>query len=159
MDTASTLMGLGLLILFVAPVGYLVYSQSYQEKKRVKKLSFLAHQKGFALDEIENINGLSLGLDKTAKKFILLKSGSEAKLQVMDLEKISKIEISKTDEDGHPTIILDEVREISLQMKKSDGSTKKLIFYAEEEDPITQKSERLENALKWQKVLRKYSES
>jgi len=159
MDTASTLMGLGLLILFMAPVGYLVYTQSFQEKKRMKKMAFLALQKGYHLDETENINGLSLGLDRTAKKFIILKSGSEAKLQVMGLEKVSKIELLKTDEDGHFTSIMDEVREVSLQVKNSDGSVKKVVFYAEEEDPVTQKIERLDNAIKWQKNLQKYTQS
>lgn len=159
MDTASTIMGLGLLILFIAPVGYLVYNQSIKDKKRAKKMMFLALQKGFNLDEIENINGLSLGLDKTNKKFVLLRSGSEAKLQVIDLEKIIKIDLLKTDEDGHPTMMMDEVREISLQVKTSDGTVKKVIFYAEEEDPVTQKVERLDNALKWQKHLQKYSRS
>lgn len=159
MDTASTLMGLGLLILFIAPVGYLVYTQSFQEKKRAQKMAFLALQKGYKLDETENINGLSLGLDKTNKKFILLKSGNEAKLQVMDLEKISKIDLLKTDEDGLSSTVVDEIREISLQMKGGDGSVKKLIFYAEEEDPVTQKAERLDNATKWQKILQKYSHS
>lgn len=159
MDTASTIMGLGLLILFMAPVGYLVYNQSIKDKKRAKKMMFLALQKGFNLDEIENINGLSLGLDKANKKFVLLRSGGEAKLQVIDLEKIIKIDLHKTDEDGHPTMMMDEVREISLQVKTGDGTVKKVIFYAEEEDPVTQKVERLDNALKWQKHLQKYSGS
>lgn len=159
MDTASTLMGLGLLILFIAPVGYLVYSQSFQEKKRAKKMAFLAHQQGYNLDEIENISGLSLGLDKTAKKFFLLRTGSEAKLQIIELKEVLKIDLSKTDEDGVSTSIMDEIREISLQVKNSDGTLKKLVFYAEEEDPVTQKQERLNNAIKWQKHLQKYSRS
>ncbi|NJW52056.1 hypothetical protein [Salinimicrobium oceani] len=159
MDTASTLMGLGLLILFIAPVGYLVYTQSFQEKKRAKKMAFLALQQGYNLHETENINGLSLGLDILAKKFFLLKSGRESELQVMDLEKVSKIELLKTDEDGYVTQNVDEIREISLQMKSSDGKNKTLVFYAEEEDPVTQKSDRLDNAVKWQKILQKYSQS
>ena len=159
MDTASALMGLGLLILFIAPVGYLVYAQSFQQKKRAKKMEFLVLQKGYKLDEIENINGLSLGLDRTAKKCFLLKSGSEAKLQVIDLNGVTKMELLKTNEDGISCTHLDEVREVSLQIKSSDGAVKKLIFYAEEEDPVTQKTERLDNALKWQKILQKYSES
>lgn len=158
MDTASTLMGLGLLILFVAPVGYLVYTQSFQEKKRAKKMALLVHQQGYSLDEIENINGLSLGLDKTVRKFFLLRTGSDAKLQVIELEEVSKIELLKIDEDGVSTSIMDEVREISLQVKNNDGTVKKkIIFYAEEEDPVTQKTERLDNAIKWQKILQKYS--
>lgn len=159
MDTASALMGIGLLILFVAPVGYMVYNQSFQEKKRAKKLAFLVQQQGFRLDEIENLNGLSLGLDKTARKFFLMKSGSDAKLKTIDLEQVTKIELLKTNEDGAPISILDEVREISLHMKNTDGSVKKLIFYAEEEDPVTQKSVRLDNAIKWQRNLQKYSGS
>lgn len=157
MDTASTLMGLGLLILFVAPVGYLVYTQSFQEKKRAKRMAFLVHQQGYSLDETENINGLSLGLDKKAKKFFLLRTGSDAKLQVIELEEVSKIELLKTDEDGNSTSGMDEIREISLQVKNRNGVIKKLFFYAEEEDPVTQKVERLDNAIKWQKILQKYS--
>lgn len=153
MDTASTLLGVGLLILFIAPVGYLLYSQSFQEKKRAKKLEFIALQKGYKLDETENINGLSMGLDKTARKFILLKSGGDAKLQVMELDNVSGIDLLKTNEDGAATSILDEIREIALQVKSTDTATKKLIFYAEEEDPVTQKEGRLDNAIKWQKIL------
>jgi hypothetical protein len=159
MDTASTLMGLGLLFLFIAPVGFLVYNQSKKEKKRAKKLSFLAGEKGYNLDETENVHGLSLALDKTAKKFLLLKSGEEAKLQVIDLDDISKIDIHKNNEDGKSTSSLDEMREISLLVKSKNNSEKKLVFYAEEEDPVTQKAERLDRAIKWQKTLQKYSQS
>lgn len=154
MDTASTLMGLGLLILFIAPVGYLLFDQAFKEKKRAKRLAFLALQKGYNLDEIENITGLSLGLDKSKKTFLLLKTAREAKLQVIELDKVAGIDLHKVNEDGHATASLDEVREISLQVKNEDGSLKKIIFYAEEEDPVTQKSERLENAMKWQKNLK-----
>lgn len=153
MDTASTLMGLGLLILFVAPVGYLLYDQSLKDKKRAKRLAFLTLKKGFKLDESDNITGLSIGLDKGAGKFFFLKSASDAKLQILDLQKVKKIDLLKTDEDGKSISNLDEVREISLQVKNEDDSVKKIIFYAEEEDPVTLKTERFDNALKWQKNL------
>ena len=157
MDTASTLMGLGLLLMFVAPVGFMVYNQANKEKKRTKKLAFLAGQNGYSLDETENVQGLSLALDRSAKKFILLRSGEEAKLQVIDLDSLTRIDLIKVDEDGHSTTSLDEIREIALLVKSKDNSDKKLIFYAEEEDPVTQKSERLDKAIKWQKELQKYS--
>lgn len=153
MDTASTLMGLGLLILFIAPVGYILYDQSLKEKKRAKRLAFLALKQGYTIDETANINGLSLALDKKAGKFLLLKSGGDAKLQEVDLHSVSRIELAKVDEDGHSTGVLDEMREISLQLKTKENTAKKVIFYAEEEDPVTQKIERLENAIKWQKIL------
>ncbi|NJY61560.1 hypothetical protein HC174_02155 [Salinimicrobium sp. CDJ15-81-2] len=153
MDTASTLMGLGLLILFVAPVGYLIYDQSLKDKKRAKKLAFLTLKKGFKLDESDNITGLSIGLDRRAGKFFLLKSANDAKLQILDLQKVTKIELVKTDEDGKLISNMDEVREISLQVRNNDKSVKKIIFYAEEEDPVTSKTERFDNALKWQKNL------
>ncbi|WP_029034361.1 hypothetical protein [Salinimicrobium terrae] len=159
MDTASTLMGLGLLLLFIAPVGFLVYTQSTKDKKRAKKLAFLAGEKGYKLDETESVLGLSLALDKTAKKFILLRSGEEAKLQVIDLKNILKIKLHKADEDGKMTSSLDEMREISLVVITKDHSEKKLIFYAEEEDPVTQKAERLDRAIYWGKTLQKYSHS
>lgn len=159
MDTASTLMGLGLLLLFVAPVGFLVYNQANKEKKRAKKLAFLAGQQGYKLDETESVHGLSLALDKTAHKFILLRSGEHAKLQVVDLNDITKLELKKSDEDGKPTSSIDEMREIALVAKIRDASDKKLLFYAEEEDPVTEKAERLDRAIKWQKTLQKFSKS
>ena len=153
METASTLMGLGLLILFIAPVGYLLYDQSIKDKKRGKRMALLAQQKGFNLDVTENITGLSIGLDKNAGKFLFLKSGDDSRLQVIDLEKVKKIELVKADEDGKLNNNFDEIREISLQLNNSDASVKKIIFYAEEEDPVTQKIERYDNALKWQEIL------
>lgn len=152
MDTASTLLGLGLFLVFIAPVGYLLYNQSFEEKKRAKRLFILAQRQGYILDESENILGLSLGLDKTKKKFLLLKSGNKADLQVIDLEDVKKIEVCRTDEDGQSTSILDEIREISLELKRA-SEIKKLTFYAEQEDPVTRKEERLQNAYKWHKVL------
>ena len=104
MDTASTLMGLGLLILFIAPVGYLVYSQSHKEKKRAQKMAFLAGEKGYRLDETDNTYGLSIGLDKTAGKFFLLKSSNKAELQEINLQDILKIDLIKIDE-SNPTIL------------------------------------------------------
>lgn len=153
MDTASALMGLGLLILFIAPVGYILYNQSSQEKKRAQKLAFLAGKEGYQLDETQNINGLSLALDIKAKKFLLLKSGGDAKLQVVDLNAVTRINLVKANEDGESTGVLDEMREISLQLMNDKNTAKKVIFYAEEEDAVTRKVERLENAIKWQKVL------
>ncbi|MCX2839494.1 hypothetical protein OQ279_15205 [Salinimicrobium sp. MT39] len=159
MDTASTLMGLGLLILFIAPVGYLVYNQSHKEKKRAKKMAFLASKKGYNLDETENTHGLSIGLDKTAGKFLLLRSAEKADLQEIDLKDLMKIEIIKIDEDEKNTQALDEIREISLLLKSKSNEDKRLIFYAEEEDPVTEKNNRLDRAIKWQKALQKYCKS
>ena len=159
MDTASTLMGLGLLLLFVAPVGFLVYNQSHKEKKRMKKMAFLAGQKGYSLDEVEHINGLSLALDKKAGKSILLRSGQDEQLQVLDLRNVAKVDLVKTDEDGKAVSALDEVREIFLLVKSKDHSDKKLIFYAEEDDPVTEKAERLNKAMNWQKRLQQFSKS
>ncbi|WP_324720278.1 hypothetical protein [Salinimicrobium sp. HB62] len=157
MDIASTLMGLGLLLMFVAPVGFMVYNQANKEKKRTKKLAFLAGKNGYRLDETENLQGLSLALDRSARKFFLLRSGDKAELQTLDLSNITKIDLLKVDEDGHNTSSLDEIREIALVIKGVDHPDKKLIFYAEEEDPVTQKTERLDKAIKWQKSLQKHS--
>lgn len=155
MDTASTLMGLGLLLSFVAPVGFMVYNQANKEKKRAKKLAFLAGQAGLGLDEIEHLNGLSLALDKQSKKFVMLRSGEASKLQVIELHSLSKVDLIKTDEDGTAISSLDEIREIALLIKSKNVPDKRLVFYAEEEDPVTQKSERLDRAIKWQNILQK----
>ena len=88
MDLASTLMGLGLLLVFVAPVGFIVYNQTNKEKKRAKKLAFLAGKHGYLLDEVEHFDGLSLAVDKVAGKLLLLRRGEEAQLQVIDIKKI-----------------------------------------------------------------------
>ena len=156
MDTASTLMGLGLLLLFVAPVGFMVFNQANKEKKRTKKLAFLAGKNGYSLDETENVQGLSLALDKSAGKFLLLRSGDKAKLEVIDLANLSGVDLIKVNEDGLSTSSLDDIREISLLIKSKDNAGKKLIFYAEEEDPVTQKTERMDKAIKWHKALQKY---
>lgn len=152
-------MGLGLLFLFIAPVGYLVYNQSHKEKKRAEKMAFLAKQKGYNLDETENTNGLSLGLDRTVGKFLMLRTGEKAKLQEIDLKDLLKIELIKADEDGKNTNSLDEIREISLLIKSKSNEDKKLSFYEEEEDPVTEKTERLDRSIKWQKTLQKYCQS
>jgi hypothetical protein len=143
--------------MFVAPVGFMVYNQANKEKKRIKKLAFLAGQAGFSLNETENIGDLSLAIDNSSKMFIILHSGKKANLQVIELSGIKKVELLRSDEDGKSMATLDDIREISLLIQNKESADKRLKFYAEEDDPVTQKSDRLEQAQKWQKILQQHS--
>lgn len=149
MDTASTLMGLGLMFIFMAPIGFLLFNQSFEAKKSAKKMAFLAAQHKLKLDEIDSISGISIGMDRNSRRILFL--GSE-KSVVVDPKKYGEVVLIKTDDEGQLISDLDRTRKISLQFNGKNGTTEQLVFYSEEKDPVTQKSDRLELALKWKKL-------
>lgn len=154
MDTASVLMGLGLLILFIAPVGYLVYNQSSKTKKRAQKMTLLALEEGYTLNDSETLKNYSLGIDNSAQKFLVLRNWKNEKLQSYNFQEIQAVTLVKVNEDSTPVSALDEVRIIALNIKFKDGKEEKVTFYTSEENAVTQKSEFLEKAVKWEKMLK-----
>lgn len=154
MDTASVLMGVGLLLLFIAPVGYLVYNQNAKNKKQAKKMAFLATNKGFTLSDSINLRKHSLGIDQAAKKFLLLRNWKNEALQIYDFSDLQAVTMAKVNEDEASVNAVDEVRIIYLKIKLKNGAEEKVTFYTSEEDAVTQKSDLLNEAVKWEKLIK-----
>ena len=134
----------------MAPIGFLLFNQSFEAKKSAKKLAFLATQQNLRLDETDSVSGISIGIDRTAGKILFVGSGKSV---VIDLKTHATVALMKIDEDGEVLSDLDKVRKILLQFNGKSGNSRQLIFYSEEEDPVTQKNERLQIAEKWRESV------
>ena len=152
MDTASTLMGLGLLFVFMAPIGYLLVDQSQQEKKRKKAILAAAAKQQLNLNEHDFLPDLSIGLDEEAQKLIIVYFGKKQKQEVIDLKDMSRCELGKRYENDKLSSAIDDVREVYLEMVEN-GSSKKLVFYSEDAHPVTEKEMRMQMGKKWQQLL------
>lgn len=152
MDTTSAVMGLGLLFLFVAPIGYLLYGQSSKDKKRTKKLAFISAKKGLNLTETEHLDDLSLGFDPKSNVFLIYQLHHEHP-KIINVDQITAVELLKVDDVGKKVENLDDVREIFLHVRLTSGASEDIVFYTEEDNAVTQKEGRFKKAGKWQVIL------
>lgn len=152
MDTSSTLMGLGLLFIFMAPIGYLLVDQSQQEKKRKKAILQTAAKQQLNLSDCDFLPDLSLGLDEQAQKLLIVYFGKKHKPEVIDLSDIKRCELGKKYQDDRVSSAIDDVRQVHLQLTEK-GASKTLIFYSEKDHPVTEKEMRMQMAQKWQHLI------
>ncbi len=154
MDTSSTLLGIGLLMAFIAPVGYLLVDQSRRAKARRKTLLAAASRLHLELSKIEILTGLYLGLDENQQKLLIITPEKKKKPEVMELNG-SKVTLLKKYHKDHSTASIDELRTVVLQIDGQKSSTS-LNFYRADLDPVTEKGLRLQKAMEWEKQLQDF---
>lgn len=154
MDTSSTLLGIGLLMAFIAPVGYLLVDQSRREKARMKTLLAAASRLHLELSKTEILTGLYLGLDENQQKLLAITPEKKKSPEVMNL-KDSKVTLLKKYHKDHSTASIDELRTVVLQIDSQKSSTS-LNFYQADSDPVTEKGLRLQKAMEWEKLLQDF---
>ena len=152
MDTASTLMGLGLLFVFMAPIGYLLVDQSVQEKKRKKAILGTAAKLQLNLSDCDFLPDLSLGLDEKAEKLLIIFFGKKKKPEVLDLKELELCLLGKRYQDDKISSAIDDVREVHLRLDQKNTS-EIVIFYSEDLHPVTEKEMRMQMAQKWQDLI------
>lgn len=151
MDTSTTLLGLGLLMAFITPIGYLIIDQSRREKARKKILFTTASDHDLRLSKILILSSLSLGLDQEQHKILIIDPASKKKSEVIDLAQC-KIHLVKKYLNNASSGSVDDLSEISLQFvcpEKQD----KISFFQKDVDPVTETADRLQKALEWEKLL------
>ncbi|SDK75695.1 hypothetical protein SAMN04488034_101360 [Salinimicrobium catena] len=151
MDTSATLLGLGLLMAFITPIGYLIIDQSRREKARKKILFNTASDFDLQLSKLLILRSLSLGLDQEQRKLLVIDPANKNKPQVIDLPEC-KIHLVKKYLNNNPTGSVDDLTEISLQFHCSKME-KKISFFQKDVDPVTETADRLQKALEWEKFL------
>src|SRR6056297_1175148 len=122
MDTASTLMGLGLLLIFMAPIGYILADQSIQDKKRKKTILAVAAKQQLNLNEHDFLPDLSLGLDEEAQKLLIVYFRKKQKQEIVDLKNMSRCELGKRYENDKVSSAIDDVREVYLELVENGNS-------------------------------------
>lgn len=157
MDTASITIGSILLLLFIAPVLYVIWRQSLQDKKLLKKLSEEGARHNLKFDHTEVSNSLLLGLDSSKKKLLAIEPDNEYKTTLVDLLKISDSRILKK-VIPNPSSFKDreKIMQVSIELMENSGVDKAshILFYDEDGKDSEDVGSRLTTALKWEKLIK-----
>lgn len=158
MDTSSTLLGVSLLLVFIAPVAIFLIREASFKKKNKMQFTLLAKQHNLHFNEIEFLPNLALGLDEMSKKLLVYSSGRTGRSIFVDLTGITSTGISTTfDSEETATGSFDEVSQIIMNLTQKTGEVakEKIIFFDREKDSLLQKEEFLKTAEKWHFLIEK----
>ncbi|WP_424492885.1 hypothetical protein [Salinimicrobium sp. GXAS 041] len=158
MDTSSTLMGVGMLLIFIAPVAIYLMRQSSNKKSNRKHLILLAKQHNLKLSKIDFLPNLSLGLDEASGKLLVRYSGKENKNRCIDLNSYSSSVIAKSySSNGSEPNNFDNISQISLRLKQNGKTSEEedLIFFEKDRTSVLQKEEMMHAAEKWNDWIEK----
>lgn len=153
MDTATTLMGIGLLLVFLTPIGYLLIEQSLTEKKREKALLRVAEENNLTITQTDYLPDLALGLDMDSRKLLMIPLKMKKAINVIDLKEIRQCELVKKYKNDKVSSNLDDVQEIYLKIDHKEIPVEPVVFYSEGIHPVTEKEMRRFMAIKWEMIL------
>ena len=151
MDTVSTLIGLGLLAVFMMPILYLIWQQNNKEKNKLNKLKKISAENNLTTDTVEVSANLLLGLDSKANKLLIIEPANNMQHRVLDLNKIKDSKVN-----SHPFPENQKlIKSVSLDLseKNKDQKPTEIIFYDEDDNENNNASERLIAAQKWQRII------
>jgi len=152
MDNSSTLIGLGLLLLFVGPIFYLIYSQNKKERKKFKLFKQIAAENNLQLDFTEFSKILILGLDSTSRKLLYVEPINNHQSLIIDLKTIKTCEINTIDFPHRPG----KINFISLHLKPKDNKSLIEITFYDEDDNISMDADiEMQLAQKWSNLIRR----
>lgn len=151
MNTASTLIGLSLLLLFVGPVLLLIFQQHKKQNELVKKFQFIVHGNQLEPEIIEISGSLSLGLDLKNRKLPIVEPQNNGQFLVIDLSKLKEIHI-RTVENKHNR---GRINHVSLELLGENSKIGEIIFYDEDDNENIDADARLVMAKKWNDLIKK----
>lgn len=137
MDTTSIAIGAALILLFIGPILYLLFSQSNKDKQRLKNLTSLGSQHNLNLDQVELSNSLLLGMDSASKKLLIVEPKNNMQFDIVDLRKIDRCLVSKKgvpQENGKSGKTAFTYISLDLIKNNPKEIVSKIVFYDEEED-------------------------
>lgn len=157
MDNSSLIIGMLLFLAFTGPIGYIILKQKAQEASIRKNLNAIASANNINLDKMETFGHLSLGLDSSQKKLVILEYSNLENAKVIDLKKVDQVKIAKRLE----TVYSGETKKekiIHLALELAGEKQSKLAeitFYDEDDMDSTDADIRLNDAKKWDDLLQK----
>ncbi|MEE2772768.1 MAG: hypothetical protein VX712_11170 [Bacteroidota bacterium] len=156
MDITSLIIGLGLFVLFMFPIVYVLVKQNSKERKQAKALKKIAAENQLELDVINIYGSLALGLDTRNKRLIRIEEGVHEATEVIDLTAVSSVNLSKKSENMVINKIKkDRIQKLSLDLQNGQQQVSEIIFYSEEDEDDIDAEIRLNDARKWDDLLRK----
>lgn len=141
------------MLIFMFPIFYVLIKQKSKEAKFKRELNKLASENGLKLDRFETIGHLSLGLDSSNKKLVIIDTKTEVNHEIIDLKKVKQVYLAtKTLREASKERIIHLGLEISNQ---NSSKITEIIFYDEEDYESTDADIRLQEAKKWDELLQK----
>ncbi|WP_372919948.1 hypothetical protein [Salegentibacter sp.] len=151
MDTASTLIGLSLLVIFLGPIFYLILIENRKNIVGRQALLRIADANALQPKEIEVNTSVYLGLDARKKKLIYINYTNKNEFKVIDLNIVSNVNLETKDFPEKPG----KINFISLKFtgkSKSEGNSE-LVFYDEYGENGDDAEVQYNLARKWQKFI------
>lgn len=151
MDLTSTLIGLGILMLFIGPVIFLIVNQNRKINSKKRKLMKYAEENNLHLSVIDIEPGVLLGLDKTKKKLIFAEPKNDYQFFLINLHEISTVKIQTIDfpeREGKMNFI-----SLIFSGKTKKEKTGEIIFYDENDDAAPDAEVQYQSAKKWRNII------
>jgi len=147
------MIGIALLLVFMLPILYVLIKQKSREANFKRELNKLASANGLKLDRFETIGHLSLGLDTSSKKLVIIDPKTEVDHEVIDLKKVRQVSLAKkTLRESSKERIIHLGLEIADQ---NSAKITEIVFYDEDDYESTDADIRLQEAKKWDDLLQK----
>lgn len=157
MENGSIAIGIALLLLFICPILFMIFKQSAREKKHISSLKKISTDHQMNLDETELSNLFLLGIDRNAKKLIVVEPQKNMEYNVIDLSNINESYISKkTIPIPGATKNKAAITHISLELMKSNPKQRvsEITFYDEDDDASLNAESQLFLANKWNDLIK-----
>ncbi|HIB36198.1 hypothetical protein [Mesonia sp.] len=148
MDTASVLIGIFFLLLFIFPLAWITLKQFNFQKKQEQKIKKFGRQNDLNFTNLEINYWSFLGLDELNKKLIFGEIDSSENIQQLSIEEIQNSQvISNSDK-------VSEIKEIKIKLSGLFG-VKEILFYKDEAHISADAAVYMHTAKKWLGYIQK----
>ncbi|WP_157893269.1 hypothetical protein [Salegentibacter sediminis] len=151
MDTASSLIGLGLLLVFIGPILILILQQKKQEKNTLKKIETISKDNNLNPEVTELLDNLLLGLDSKARKLLIVNPGKNPEYNILNLKEVKESRLSTQNH----KISEGRFNYISLNLfGTKNRKIDEIVFYDEKDKNSSDAETSLVLAKKWEKLIK-----
>ena len=151
MDTASSLIGLGLLLVFIGPILILILQQKKQEKNTLKKIETISKDNNLNPEVTELLDNLLLGLDSKARKLLIVNPGKNPEYNILNLKEVKESRLSTQNH----KIPEGRFNYISLNLfGTKNRKIDEIVFYDEKDKNSSDAETSLVLAKKWEKLIK-----
>lgn len=132
MDNSSFLIGIFFLLLFIIPIGWVIYKAKNKIKTRKILVQNLCKSHGMLVEKPEQVGNALIGIDYQNKKMFYTKLNNiEADFIMIPTESITDIRISKEKYAGRNNIL-----QVAIDIDANENSYKLEIYDDKAEDQI-----------------------
>ena len=148
MDTASVLIGVFFLLLFIFPLGWITYKQFSFQKKYSHKIKNFGREHQINFDELEVNHWSFLGIDQNQKILAFGSTNTPENIQSLSIPDIQHSKIILDDEH------ISKTKDITIKLSGNFG-VKEISFYKDEADITADAAVHLYTAKKWLSYIQK----